>query len=121
MPDTDDVVIPPILGRRVAGGNVVPRSRYDALVAAESALTVERQRADDLLDALDAQRRHGERIAELYQGACQRADALVAENAALRAAFIKHRTATHEVRPTFCVTCRESDAVLGQAGGQDGG
>jgi hypothetical protein len=31
---------------------------------------------------------------------------------ALRAAFIKHRTATHEVKPKFCVTCRESDAIL---------
>ena len=39
-------------------------------------------------------------------------DAFAAENAALRAAFIKHRTATHEVKPKSCVTCQESDATL---------
>lgn len=41
-----------------------------------------------------------------------RADDLTAEIERLRAAFIRHRTATHEVKPHFCVTCRESDAVL---------
>jgi hypothetical protein len=41
-----------------------------------------------------------------------RADRLAVENAELRAAFIQHRTATHEVAPKFCKTCRESDAVL---------
>jgi hypothetical protein len=39
-------------------------------------------------------------------------DALAIENQELRAAFIKHRTATHEVKPNVCVTCQESDAVL---------
>lgn len=38
----------------------------------------------------DAARRHGERIAELYQGACQRADALAAENAELRSAIVSN-------------------------------
>jgi hypothetical protein len=41
-----------------------------------------------------------------------RADRLALEVSELRAAFIQHRTATHEVAPTFCKTCRESDAVL---------
>jgi hypothetical protein len=27
-------------------------------------------------------------------------------------AFVTHRTATHEVKPTFCTTCRESTAAL---------
>ena len=31
---------------------------------------------------------------------------------ALRVAFIYHRTATHDAAPTFCKTCRESDAAL---------
>jgi hypothetical protein len=35
-----------------------------------------------------------------------------ADRADLRAAFIKHRTATHIVAPKFCHICRESDAVL---------
>jgi hypothetical protein len=30
-------------------------------------------------------------------------------------AFVKHRTATHEVKPTFCETCRESDQVIAEA------
>lgn len=30
----------------------------------------------------------------------------------LAAAFIKHRTATHEVKPDYCKTCRESDVAL---------
>lgn len=32
----------------------------------------------------------------------------------LRAAFIQHRTTTHEVAPSFCKTCRESDAALAE-------
>jgi hypothetical protein len=41
-----------------------------------------------------------------------RADRLAVAVEELRAAFIQHRTATHEVAPKFCKTCRESDAVL---------
>jgi hypothetical protein len=41
-----------------------------------------------------------------------RADRFAVEVSELRAAFIQHRTATHEVEPKFCKTCRESDAVL---------
>lgn len=44
-----------------------------------------------------------------------RADRLVVALAELRAAFIRHRTATHRVAPTFCHTCRESDAALARA------
>lgn len=36
--------------------------------------------------------------------------------AKLRAAFIKHRTATHEVKPKFCLTCQESDEALAASG-----
>lgn len=43
-------------------------------------------------------------------------DAALAEAAALRTAFVTHRTATHEFTPskTACKTCQESDAVLAQ-------
>jgi hypothetical protein len=30
-------------------------------------------------------------------------------------AFERHRTATHEVKPSFCKTCRASDADIAQA------
>lgn len=42
----------------------------------------------------------------------ERADALEVALAEVRAGFIKHRTATHKVQPTYCETCRESDALL---------
>lgn len=37
---------------------------------------------------------------------------VVGVSSALYTAFMKHRTETHEVAPTFCKTCRESDAAL---------
>lgn len=27
-------------------------------------------------------------------------------------AFVRHRQKTHEVAPTFCLTCRQSDGVI---------
>lgn len=39
-------------------------------------------------------------------------DALRVDLAALREAFIRHRTATHEVTSKNCVTCLESDAAI---------
>lgn len=38
-----------------------------------------------------------------------------AELRRLRDAFTHHRTATHEVRPSFCVTCKQSDQAIAAA------
>lgn len=52
-----------------------------------------------------------EALADLA-AASARIAALVEAGADLHAAFVKHRTATHEIKPKHCQTCRESDAAL---------
>lgn len=57
----------------------------------------------DLVAALEAEVRRGREAVSL-----------------LRAQFIKHRTATHEVTPMVCLTCQESDAILAREPGTRG-
>lgn len=70
----------------------------DALWGDTAFIAHARQDIPDLLDALAASEARADRLAVALE--------------AMRAAFVKHRTTTHEVKPHHCVTCRESAAIL---------
>lgn len=103
--------------KSVALGVMSLLAEVDALRAELAGMTADRDAIRRHLEilALETTRRLNE-MADIQDRYESDLDAARRQTARIREAFIKHRTATHEVAPKFCKTCQESDAALAQPG-----